>query len=68
MKYKQGEFRRVGDNCWRTGWFKADRKIEEGNTVRFKDCTGKWKVVKIYDLEVDAENLSKEWNVGGIDS
>ena len=68
MKYKQAEFRRVKDNCWRTGWFKADRQIKEGSIVTLKDSSGKWKVVKIYDIEVDGENISREWNVGGLDS
>lgn len=68
MKFKQGEFRRVKDNCWRTGWFRADRNIKEGSIVTFKDSVGKWKVIKVYDLEIDGENLDKEWNVGGMNT
>jgi len=34
--------------------------------VKLKHTIGKWKIIKIYETEVDAVNLENEYKVGGL--
>lgn len=67
MKYVQVSLLKTDSNCNLVCWLEKDKRIKQGKILTLKDVEGRWKVLEIYSLvELEHEELQKEWKVGGL--
>lgn len=64
MKIKQIEVSK--DNLRSIYWMEDQGKLQPGNFVKPKGCDEFWKIDKVHDIEMNHEDLKRNWHVGGL--
>jgi hypothetical protein len=47
-------------------WVDRDDEIEVGSIISLKGEKEKWKVIEIYEPDLDKQEINRNWKVGGL--